>query len=113
MFWDQRGEWTLAAYHIVKKDLLTSDLDLRAEQLRLMAERAGRRGLRIGLEALAWGSAVNRYGQVWEIVRRAGHPQLGMVLDSFHTLVLKDAVAPIASIPGDRIFFVQLADAHG
>ena len=25
MFWDQRGEWTLAAYHIVKKDLLTSD----------------------------------------------------------------------------------------
>ena len=25
MFWDQRGEWTLAAYHIVKKDLLTPD----------------------------------------------------------------------------------------
>ena len=25
MFWDQRGEWTLAAYHIVKKDLLTTD----------------------------------------------------------------------------------------
>jgi len=23
MFWDQRGEWTLAAYHIVKKKLLT------------------------------------------------------------------------------------------
>ncbi|QXI29130.1 TonB-dependent receptor [Pseudomonas vanderleydeniana] len=25
MFWDQRGEWTLAAYHIVKKKLLTDD----------------------------------------------------------------------------------------
>jgi len=25
MFWDQRGEWTLAAYHIIKKDLLTTD----------------------------------------------------------------------------------------
>lgn len=24
-FWEQRGEWTLAAYHIVKKDLLTDD----------------------------------------------------------------------------------------
>ena len=24
-FWQQRGEWTLAAYHIVKKDLLTDD----------------------------------------------------------------------------------------
>lgn len=25
MFWDQRGEWTLAAYHIVKKKLLVAD----------------------------------------------------------------------------------------
>ena len=25
MFWDQRGEWTVAAYHIVKKDLITAD----------------------------------------------------------------------------------------
>jgi len=25
MFWDQRGEWTLAAYRIVKKKLLTDN----------------------------------------------------------------------------------------
>jgi 4-hydroxyphenylpyruvate dioxygenase len=92
-------------------DTASPDLQLRADQLRLMAERAGQRGLRIALEALAWGSAVNRFGQVWDIVQRANHPQLGITLDSFHTLVLRDDVAPIAAIPGDKIFFVQLADA--
>nr|BFE73654.1 hypothetical protein GCM10020092_069550 [Actinoplanes digitatis] len=33
------------------------DDDLAAEQLRELAERAGRRGLRIAYEALAWGPA--------------------------------------------------------
>ncbi|PWB34057.1 TonB-dependent siderophore receptor [Pseudomonas sp. SDI] len=32
MFWDGRGEWTLAAYHIIKKKLLTSDPATRLAQ---------------------------------------------------------------------------------
>lgn len=82
-----------------------------AAQLRALAERAGRRGLRVGYEALAWGGAVNRFAQAWDLVQRAGHPHLGLVLDSFHTLVLKDDWRAIAALPGERIFFVQLADA--
>ena len=35
MFWDQRGEWTLAAYHIVKKDLLTSDPNIPGNSLQV------------------------------------------------------------------------------
>jgi 4-hydroxyphenylpyruvate dioxygenase len=89
----------------------SDDLDLRAEQLRLLAERAALRGLRIGLEALAWGARVNRFSQVWDMVRKADHPHLGVILDSFHTLVLKDDWRPIKDIPGERIFYVQLADA--
>ncbi|MDB5918301.1 MAG: 4-hydroxyphenylpyruvate dioxygenase [Massilia sp.] len=92
-------------------DTASNDLDLRAEQLRLMAERAARRGLRIALEALAWGGAVNRFAQVWDIVQRADHPHLGVALDSFHTLALRDDFRPIKDIPGERIFYVQLADA--
>lgn len=92
-------------------DAASPDLGMRAEQLRLLAERAARRGMRIALEALAWGSAVNRYSQVWDIVQRADHPHLGVALDSFHTLALKDDFRPIKDIPGERIFFVQLADA--
>ncbi|BBP79507.1 4-hydroxyphenylpyruvate dioxygenase [Pseudomonas gingeri NCPPB 3146 = LMG 5327] len=81
------------------------------DDLRLLAERAGARGLRIGYEALAWGRHVNTYQQVWDIVRQADHPSLGVLLDSFHTLALKGDPDAIAQIPGDKIFFVQMADA--
>ena len=82
-----------------------------AEQLHQLAERAARRNLRIGFEALAWGRRTNLFSQAWAIVQRANHPHLGLILDSFHTLSLRDDPSGIAKIPGDKIFFVQLADA--
>src|SRR5258706_6413457 len=82
-----------------------------AEQLYELAERAARRNLFVGYEALAWGKFVRHYSQVWAIVKRANHPHLGVLLDSFHSLSLGDDPAGIADIPGDKIFFVQLADA--
>ncbi|MDA7415362.1 TIM barrel protein [Xenophilus arseniciresistens] len=91
--------------------LVKDDPALAAEQLHALAERAARRGLRVGYEALAWGRATSLYSQAWEIVRRADHPSLGLILDSFHTLSLKDDPAGIAQIPGEKIFFVQMADA--
>ncbi len=39
------------------------------------------------------------------------HPALVLVVDSFHTLALGDDLAGLAAVPGERIFFVQLADA--
>ncbi|WP_460133815.1 3-dehydroshikimate dehydratase QuiC [Pseudomonas sp. S1_E04] len=81
------------------------------DDLSLLAERAGRRGLRIGYEALAWGKHVNTWQHVWNLVRQVDHPSLGVLLDSFHTLSLKGDPSAIAEIPGDKIFFVQMADA--
>jgi 4-hydroxyphenylpyruvate dioxygenase len=80
-------------------------------QLYELAERAARRNIRIGYEALAWGRHVNLYRQAWAIVKQANHPHLGLILDSFHTLSLNDDPSGIADIPGDRIFFLQMADA--
>ena len=82
-----------------------------AADLAAMAERAARRGLRVGYEALAWGRHVSRWRQAWRIVRQAGHPALGLVLDSFHTLALGDDLAGLGDVPAEKIFFVQLADA--
>lgn len=82
-----------------------------AADLAAMAERAAARGLRIGYEALSWGRHVSRWRHAWRIVERADHPALGLILDSFHTLSLGDDFADIAGLPGDRIFFLQLADA--
>jgi 3-dehydroshikimate dehydratase len=82
-----------------------------AADLRTLAERAARRGLRVAYEALAWGRHVSRWSQAWQIVRDANHPALGLVLDSFHTLALKDDFAGIAALPAEKLCFVQLADA--
>jgi 4-hydroxyphenylpyruvate dioxygenase len=82
-----------------------------AAQLYELAERAARRNLRIGYEALAWGSRVRRYRHAWKIVDEADHPHLGVILDSFHILSLGDEPEGITSIPGDKIFFLQMADA--
>ena len=54
---------------------------------------AARRGLRVGYEALAWGRHINDHRDAWEIVRRADHPKIGLILDSFHTLARKIDVA--------------------
>ncbi len=86
-------------------------IDRAAADFRELGERAARRGLRVGYEALAWGRHVSDHRDAWEIVRRADHPSVGLVLDSFHTLAKKIDVGSIRSIPGDRIFIVQLADA--
>lgn len=90
----------------------TSDDPVRAAaQLYELAERAGRRGLRIGYEALSWGTRVRTFDHAWDIVSRANHPHLGLILDSFHTLALSDNWSGLSRLPGEKIFFVQLADA--
>jgi len=82
-----------------------------ADDFAELGERAAKRGLRVGYEALAWGRYVNDHRDAWEIVRRADHPNIGLILDSFHTLARRLDVETIRAIPGDRIFIVQLADA--
>jgi 4-hydroxyphenylpyruvate dioxygenase len=89
----------------------SADRSRAAAQLRALAERAAARNIRIAYEALAWGRHVRHYADAWAIVREADHPHLGLCLDSFHILSLGDDPAGIASIPGDKIFFLQLADA--
>eukprot|EP00913_Durusdinium_trenchii_P004203 g3895.t1 len=86
-------------------------IDRAAADFYELGERAARRGLKVGYEALAWGRHINDHRDAWEIVRRAEHPSIGLILDSFHTLSRKIDLRSIASIPKDKIFIVQLADA--
>jgi 4-hydroxyphenylpyruvate dioxygenase len=86
-------------------------IDRAAADFRELGERAARRGLRIAFEALAWGRHINDYRDAWEVVRRADHPAVGLVLDSFHVLARGTDLNAMCAIPKDRIFLVQLADA--
>ncbi|NEM07121.1 TIM barrel protein [Geodermatophilus normandii] len=87
------------------------DADLLAEQLATAAARAGERGLRIAYEALAWGRHVSTWERSWDAVRRVDSPALGLCLDSFHVLSRGGDPAGFAAVPGEKLFFLQLADA--
>jgi 4-hydroxyphenylpyruvate dioxygenase len=87
------------------------DPDRLAGQLAAAAARAGERGLRIAYEALAWGRHVSTWERSWDAVRRADSPALGLCLDSFHVLSRGGDPAGFADVPGEKLFFLQLADA--
>jgi 4-hydroxyphenylpyruvate dioxygenase len=90
----------------------TIDDDARAaDQLAALAERAAKRNLRVGYEALAWGRHVKTFDRAWKIVEMAAQPNLGLILDSFHTLVRPEDWSTLRNLPGDRIEFVQVGDA--
>jgi len=86
-------------------------IDRAAADFRELGDLAAKHDMRVGFEALAWGAHVNDYRDAWEIVRRANHTSIGVILDSFHALAPAFPVSAIASIPADKIFLVQLADA--
>ncbi|KAF0232130.1 MAG: 4-hydroxyphenylpyruvate [Beijerinckiaceae bacterium] len=82
-----------------------------ADQLHRMAVLAQGRGIKLAFEALAWGTHVNTFGRAFKIVKAADHAHLGLALDSFHTLALPNDWSALSKLPGDRIFFMQIADA--
>ncbi|MFE0454387.1 bifunctional sugar phosphate isomerase/epimerase/4-hydroxyphenylpyruvate dioxygenase family protein [Streptomyces sp. NPDC058914] len=91
--------------------LAEDDDDLAAEQLGRLAGLAQDFGIRVAYEALAWGRHVSTYDHAWRIVETADHPALGTCLDSFHILSRGSDPKGIEDIPGEKIFFLQLADA--
>jgi 4-hydroxyphenylpyruvate dioxygenase len=91
--------------------LAVDDDALAADHLRQLADLAQDFGIRVAYEALAWGRHVNTYTHAWRIVEAADHPALGTCLDSFHILSRGSDPQSIEEIPGEKIFFLQLADA--
>lgn len=86
-------------------------IDRLAGDFTELGERAAKRNMRVGFEALAWGRHTWDYRDAWEIVRRANHPNVGTVLDTFHIQARSLDLSVIRTIPKDRLFLVQVADA--
>jgi 4-hydroxyphenylpyruvate dioxygenase len=89
----------------------SGDEQLAAAQLRELGDLADRFDVKVAYEALAWGRFVDSYETAARIVRLAQHDRVGLCLDSFHILSKGHSPEAIETIPADRIFFVQLADA--
>ena len=89
----------------------SGDEQLAAAQLRQLGDVAEQFGVRVAYEALAWGRFVDSYEAAARIVRLADHARVGLCLDSFHILSKGHSPEAIETIPADKIFFVQMADA--
>lgn len=106
---DLGGDFLLACSNT--REEAQNDRGRSADSLRDLAELAAEREMRVGFEALAWGRHVFDYREAWRIVQRADHPALSIVLDSYHILARELELETLATIPGDRIGLVQLADS--
>lgn len=117
----------------------TGDFERAVEDLAWIADEGARYDppLRIMYEGLSFGAHRQRWQEVWEVVRAANRPNLGICLDSFNTLAREwadpyaangrlssnggldvDAALEanmkelVSSVPGDKIYLVQVADAE-
>ncbi|MGB9097309.1 sugar phosphate isomerase/epimerase family protein [Erwinia sp.] len=80
------------------------------EDIRWLARQAGKRGLRVAFEAMAWSTHINTTAAAWQLVQKVNEPNLGLVVDAFHIFVLNRTVSDLAGIPMEKIFLVQLSD---
>ena len=81
------------------------------DDLHELGELAAAHGMRVGYEALAWGRHVADHRDAWALVRDVDHPNIGLVLDAFHSLARRIPSASIGDIRPEKLFIVQVADA--
>lgn len=74
-----------------------------------LCARAADHGLRVALEFVPSGGIFG-LAEAWEVVQRADCANGGLMVDSCHFHTSSSSLDLLASIPGERIFSVQLAD---
>lgn len=91
-------------------DGLDRDWARAVADLQAIGELAQSRCARIAFEPICYGGWINNYITGWDLVRDADHPNVGMVLDAAHIFLPGTPLDKIATIPGDKIFLVELND---
>lgn len=74
-----------------------------------LCERSQQRGLKVALEFIPF-LGVNSLSAAWDIVSAVSMPNAGILFDTWHYFRSGSTAALLSTIPGDRIFAVQLND---
>jgi len=88
----------------------SGDRGRAVDDLRQLGELAAQYGVRVAYEPICWGRWVRDYRDGWDLIRTVDHPNIGIVLDSFHVFALDLPVEPIADIDPAKVFLVEVAD---
>lgn len=89
---------------------LPFDLDSIAGHFGTLCDEAADRNLSIALEFVPTGG-VPGLREAMQIVERAGRRNGGLMVDAWHFFRSNSSLQDLASVPGDRIFSIQLNDA--
>jgi sugar phosphate isomerase/epimerase len=85
-------------------------IDQVAERFAGICDRAGEHGLRAAIEFLPW-SEIPDAATAWEIVRRAGRSNGGILIDAWHQFRGPGSLDQIRAIPPEHVVVIQLDDA--
>ena len=88
----------------------SADREHIARDLRKLAMMALPLGIRVAFEGLSWGRHLNDSIGAWDVVQRAACPNLGLGLDSYHSLATETPLDVLQDLDPERIFLVQLSD---
>jgi sugar phosphate isomerase/epimerase len=86
------------------------DAEQAAHDLRKLANLAVPTGVRVGFKAIPWGRTISDLRGAWDLVCRANHANLGLVLDAFHFIAGGQSLEVLDELAPDKILLVQLAD---
>jgi sugar phosphate isomerase/epimerase len=101
------GVASLSAIATASSDVPVPEL---ARYFGRLCDRAAGFGARVHLEFIPF-TIVRTLRIAWDLVRAAGRPNGGLVFDTWHFFRGEPQFDLLESIPGDRIFCVQLDDA--
>jgi len=85
-------------------------LEVVAERFAGVCDRAAAHGLLVAIEFLPW-TSIPDARMAWEIARRAGRPNGGILVDAWHYFRGGGGAPQLRAVPADRIVAVQLDDA--
>jgi sugar phosphate isomerase/epimerase len=86
------------------------DIASLARDLRKLALLAVPLGLKVAYEGMIWSRHVKDFVAAWDVVCKADVPNLGVAIDSAHTVVSGTPLDDLELIEPDKIFIVRLAD---
>lgn len=86
-------------------------IDLAAHETGLAADAAAPYGVSLAVEPLGRHALVPGPNEALEIVRKAGRPNLGIMMDTFHYYKSAVSMADIAAIPVDKVLIIHVNDS--
>lgn len=121
--------------NFLKAEEIIDDREVIVRDLQKLADAGAQQSppIRFAYENVCWGTFINKWRQLWEIVQRVDRPNFGMCLDTFHLCggewadpasdtgtVDDDADQTFAesmremvrTIDVNKVFYIQVADAQ-